>query len=684
MQRNDVNNRDIIKLNQNEASEIVKNFQSCKFSNDDLINWVQEIKQSGKDPKKVSILNNSFLSLAILYDRLPLIKYLIDSCQFGVNDKIDFEGKYFPLPYACFFGRFDTVKFLLESGADPCATIIINGVHKTPAMIASERGFLECKNIIDQYAHNQEFSSDDFDKAFQDLCHPSQNGILNTIEQLDPSIGIDKGTSQLNLREKFLNQKYDEQIANLFKKYINEIDLIDYLENEFCGEKLKDVRVHNRTLLSFAIESNRLKVVEYLIEKCQFDINETSNFCNGFTPLHESCFWKNAENGKITNYLLTKNADPSKVIIDNTNNYVTAYDLARKNKNATCKIIIENHLELQKFSTETLMKELVYLMNNPNDQTIIISQLNLLVENGINLKEIYFSRKSLLNHALIRDYEQVVSYLIDYGFNSNQGQIHGTTNHYFNPLILACSMYKPKMVKTLLQKGADPKFKLPSGEIVIDLIRKQPLFSSECLAVIELHLNLTSIEAPLNRTNTFTATFTIRQVYDSFSDIRVSNEDLIGWFEQMKNLGVNLKDTILAGESFLSFAIKTNRTGIALYLIEQCQFDVNGQCNVYNKDAALHIACFFGHNEFVDLLLQNGADPNKLNGLQKNAFQIAKEQGHHVCAQMVQNKISEQTVVTVSPYQTNWPIFSNQSIQQPRLTGCLAKGMGSDPNNFKQ
>jgi ankyrin repeat protein len=60
--------------------------------------------------------------------------------------------------------------------------------------------------------------------------------------------------------------------------------------------------------------------------------------------------------------------------------------------------------------------------------------------------------------------------------------------------------------------------------------------------------------------------------------------------------------------------------------------DVNPEMAILNP---LHLACWFGWSDLVDLLLRHGASPEKRLPDGKTALDLAREQGHHNIVQLL-------------------------------------------------
>lgn len=96
-------------------------------------------------------------------------------------------------------------------------------------------------------------------------------------------------------------------------------------------------------------------------------------------------------------------------------------------------------------------------------------------------------------------------------------------------------------------------------------------------------------------------------------------------FKLLIEHGADPSLTEIEGDNALGWAAYTNALDIAKYLIEGLGSDVHHENN--DKYTPLHWACYKGHTDIVELLIQHGADIHKENAEGKSALACAVEEG---------------------------------------------------------
>lgn len=115
--------------------------------------------------------------------------------------------------------------------------------------------------------------------------------------------------------------------------------------------------------------------------------------------------------------------------------------------------------------------------------------------------------------------------------------------------------------------------------------------------------------------------------------VRGRNKDLA---ELLIANGADVNAIDRGGRTPLRYALMTSRTDIARLLIDRGA-NVNIDISIRNKFAykALHVAVMMGDREFVELLLEKGADVNAKDLQGQTPLQLAEEQKRTEIAELL-------------------------------------------------
>ncbi|KAF7708676.1 B-cell lymphoma 3 protein homolog [Silurus meridionalis] len=223
------------------------------------------------------------------------------------------------------------------------------------------------------------------------------------------------------------------------------------------------------------------------------------------------------------------------------------------------------------------------------------------------------------------------------------------------PLHLAVITHQPRVVKALLQGGADPGALDRNGQTALHLCCEHQ--QDVCLHIILSHLSQLSSfhSACLNSRN-----------FEGLTPLHLTVQDGNKKLAKMlldSGADINAVD-IKSGRSPLIHAVEKSCMEMINFLLE------NG-CNVnsqsYSGNTALHIACGRGEVEAVRVLLKNGADSSLKNYHNDTAVMVAKNKkvsdvlrgkpsrGHNLKTQTSFNGTPSPNHLSLSPLATPNP-----------------------------
>lgn len=212
------------------------------------------------------------LILASLLNIIEVVKLLIEKkASFDAGDERDFT----PLHHACSYGYFEIVQILLEAGADPNRTALIDDT--TPFHQAVLNGHHELIDILIKYGADPSFGNN---KALNLAC---ENGHTMCVQML-----LDNNCDP--------NCKDDQLSTPAHKAALNgHLGCLQLLKKASADIFAKDNE--GSTPLHKAAFSGRENVVEYLLLLPNPPVNEIDNY-NG-TALHNASFCGHAESVRL-------------------------------------------------------------------------------------------------------------------------------------------------------------------------------------------------------------------------------------------------------------------------------------------------------------------------------------------------------------------------------------------------
>lgn len=337
--------------------------------------------------------------------------------------------KFTPLQAACQKNEnfFTIVKFLIAKGA---LINTKNCSNTTPLHTACHGGNINTVKLLidngaDIYAvDDQGFSSIDF--ALQDN-HADIIGFLKNIIY-QPTIIKNK---QLTLMQAILAQSLFNAFYN---KTSNEIALVLQSLPDSSINDIKEEK-HKSGLLHYACYFRYLPIVKLLIEKGA-EINTTNP--NLLTPLHLACEKEN--NTAVINLLLKHNADLEARSSQGGTPLHSACEYGNiKNIDYLLKRGANRHA-----TTNIKMTPLHIACQNGH-----LDAVNLLLTSNAHINSANHQKMTPLHIAAIRGHVDIIKCLLEAGANVTTESIHGIT-----ALDFAYEMEKPAIIKLFAQYGA--------------------------------------------------------------------------------------------------------------------------------------------------------------------------------------------------------------------------------------
>ncbi|PNP52487.1 hypothetical protein THARTR1_06955 [Trichoderma harzianum] len=207
-------------------------------------------------------------------------------------------------------------------------------------------------------------------------------------------------------------------------------------------------------------------------------------------------------------------------------------------------------------------------------------------------------------------------------------------------LLIACQRYEPECVEMLLKAGADPHFRGKDDIEAIDILMR----AGE-LEKVERCLRL-FLSGPYKES-------AARKLDKKGNTLlhKIEKKTLVSVLQLLVKAGVPLDSKNRDGYTPLAVAVQKGNEAAAKYLIE---------CGASRTGSILHLACAQGSVSLVELLIQEGADPEAIEpeygrSLLYTALHIDDEEA---CSQMVRYLVDEVKVPLDQPGgQFKYPII---------------------------
>ena len=514
-----------------------------------------------------------------------------------IQEIIDYGGKVnavnkrgrTALLLGCFYRQMDSVKVLLEAGADPT--------------IADEEGFTclhaaidgRCSKdtlqaLIDHGAHINARRRDGTN-ALLNACQTGQSeSVRFLLDKLaDVSIGKPDGNTCLHIAvhgncskgalQKIIEQGMDVNIMN----NMGETALILACESAQAAsvnvllEKGADPNISDGegyTCLHAAVHgwcaNETLK--EIINHKAQLDAQNL----DGETALSLACLYRQQDSVKI---LLNAGSNTN---ITNNNGNTCLHAAVYSNCNTKMIQAIIDHGVNVNATNETNKTALMGACLKGNIDTI-----NVLLNAGADPKIVDANDETWLHYAAVGDCsKEVFQTIINHGANVN-----ATSKHNETALMTACENGNLDAINVLLSAGADPDIVDTNGNTWLHCAAGGDC-SKEVLQAIINH------GADVNAKNKYNATALMKACLGSSVDA----------IDVLLSAGADPDIIDIDANTWLYYAADGNCSREVLQAIINHGADVNAKCK--DNATALMRACGKGSIDAINVLLSAGSDPN--------------------------------------------------------------------------
>lgn len=592
---------------------------------------------------QVNIYGYTPFHLACFHGHLETAKLLV---QNGCDINIKNNMKFTPIRTACQMGHIEIVKFLLplidNNNSSYISALIYQSLTQDESITQNQSKIALCLINSD---YDIDFNMTYGEEKWTLLHAACSYGFIDVVKVLiekkvDTNALTKRGSTPLFLA--CLNNNLDiikyfieELEFDINKKNAAEmtvlheacrdgnIDLIKYLVAH--GANVNDVNENGDTILHIACHQDHLDTVKFIIETLHFDVN-TINTVNGGIALQIACF----KSIDMTKYLVSKGANIRHI------NYfgLNCLDAACQHCN---KEVMKYVLDLDKefFTTEEdrlafLLQTLCFggkinvlkylreiLKLNFNDYEGLLhtackklnnlETIKYLVSQNIDLDTLY-NGETTLHTAIIYNDIEVVDHLVKKGANITIKSDDNITH-----VELAIAKQRSD-IADLLINATTTKFSkskqysklsvfagLDLINVIKYLIEKGENINGNCtgtnnpLYIAYINGNKELAKYLIEKG----AKITILPQICRASDL----EFLKLAFEHNKNLKISADLPI---NELIYLASKFGESSLLEFLLKKENLDINIKSK--NGLTPLHIACYYGHAEIVELLLNNGAN----------------------------------------------------------------------------
>lgn len=262
-----------------------------------------------------------------------------------------------------------------------------------------------------------------------------------------------------------------------------------------------------------------------------------------------------------------------------------------------------------------------------------------LIEHGADVNYRKPGQETPLTYACMYGHLEIVELLLNAGADVNKQGGYNRTPLMYAAAYADQPKFK-KMLKLLLEKGADPNLKTEADDnALMEILWKEKVDPEAVQLLIDHGLDIE---------------FMSRKYYHVTALMRAAN---LGHFEAVKVLiekGANISIRSKGNETALSNAIqssKKNKSQIIKYLIDHGA-DVNDTTSY--GDTSLIRACEDGEIELIKYLIAKGADINQKGSLGATPLHEAARNGH---LEIVKLLIENGAEISAKGYGNETPLF---------------------------
>ena len=412
------------------------------------VQTASEALKQGADPNAEAEEGMNAIHFAALYGNLSLLKLLID---YNVDPNRLCRGSGLsPLHCTALMGHVSSARLLLEKGkADPDSISSLSG--RTPLQIVASivrPGSVEIASTLIQFGANVHVTEDD-DLTLLHICGNDSDMVQLLAEAgLDPSSYSKREITPLH---RACRNGHLRKVKGLVR----------------AGAEVNNAGHVLKTPLHCACDGGHLDIVRFLVKEAHADVNARDR--NGKLPIHQACKMKQTH---VAEFFIDEcGFCPS--VQDTQGNTCLHWACRKVPDHRRAEAVLE--------IVEELLERVPSLLNVRNDEqqsvlhiaaTWNVDLCRLLIHNyGANVTKKDLHGQTPLVFASRQGSTETVSYLADiatkHNFSLDSGDHHGWT-----PLHWACFRYNERMVRSLVDCGANPNVTTSCGRSPLHLISR--------------------------------------------------------------------------------------------------------------------------------------------------------------------------------------------------------------------
>ncbi|XP_066904650.1 serine/threonine-protein phosphatase 6 regulatory ankyrin repeat subunit A-like, partial [Halyomorpha halys] len=593
----------------------------------DKLNVVKVLLKHGAAIDSEGNYGQTPLHFAVLHGYENIADFLLSNNAF-VNARN--MGNDTAIHYAAVGGRPNLVTLLLDHGATPN---ILGEFDQTPLHIAAMKGYRNILNLLlernanvdikDTYhdaAIHHAIRSKDIEMVIQLLQHGANANMKGAAGNTPLILAVNNDTKIIKT---LIERGADVNTQNLFgKTALHEaiekgyVDAVVYLLSQNASVGIQDSICY--TPLQRAADNLNINVIKTLLDY-EDDINRRGYYeddinrrgCNNITALHLAV---ERNNTKLTQFLLSKNADPNVMSEEGKTPLDVAY---LKSSDELIKLLLENGGKVE-------------------DKSFLGSKIlfNAVSKNLLKLVKVLLNRTDhfesyptvILNYAIGKGFLEGVELLVKYGANIEKKDVHGNL-----PLSSAVMTKNVEMGKLILQTSRR-KITSANFTMFIDADSDVKFINSkrnrsETHKVAALHIasyhGLTKICEMLI---SYGASLEVRDER-GYTPLHYScEEEHIDVVKSLLDSGASKDSTDIDGTTPLHIASRLGSLSIVHLLLSEPPAGLEFITN--HGYTALHYAAWNGSLEIVNLLLNLGANTEAKTNDFKSPLHFASLGGH--------------------------------------------------------
>ena len=579
--------------------------------------WFQLAKiliKKGADVNRVSDDGSTAIGITCFVGYKDILQLLL---KHKANPNYPNHSGWSPFILACHEGHLDLVEVLYDAGIHHDD---INKVTGTTALIeSSKQGHYDVVEFLLEKGSNPNTVDHEGKTALHHCCANGHYKVVNLLLNYNTNINLCDNNGKTPLVLAYLEEHYT-LVKNIISNHtvinsacemilqlacINgQIDLVELLINKNVDINVSDS--YGDTLLVLAYKSKKFNIVKLLIERgADSNISDKS----GSTVMHLACFEGNTS---VVNLLLKTNETFNVYQSSGSAPLILA---CQKGHLSIVELLIAKGTDFDAKSKKPNKFKTALMEASENGHYPVVKCL---LYNNANPNIVSNEGKTALHYSCSLGHHHIVALLLDHNADPNPNSTGET------PLIIAFRKRDYKMMKLLLEKGADVNELINNSRTIV-----MSASSKGYQDTVELCLNH---NCDLDIIDKFGWTaLTLACVFDHVNTV-----------ELLLNAGANPNVKCgINGQTGLMLVSENGYFQIAkLLLLKGADPNITDD----TQQTALYCSIANGHLNITVLLLENNANPNASDHKHVTLLMLASAEGHYDIVKLLLDKGADANV----------------------------------------